>query len=298
MMLKNKISQIWQHPYPFLFSQKRDIYIALFSGIIGSIINYWRLSDDFVSATLSISKLPISISVGCIIASIVFMSIHFVPQLLYKDNYKEYWSIGKEVTVLLCLLSAIAICNYIFFLSIAESPRYFLSLYFIFKVILYAYSAGSILIILVTWINYTLILRINLKQVKEQNKQLKAIVRQESSTTISIPTSNKSEHIITDPNTLLFVRSSGNYIETFSEEKGKIKKHIYRISIQEMENALKDYSLIIRVHRSYLVNLLRIKNTYGNARNYTLFFEDTEETVPVARSRFSAFNTLLQSITN
>jgi len=64
------------------------------------------------------------------------------------------------------------------------------------------------------------------------------------------------------------------------------------MGLQTVEDNMKNYPNIIRTHRSYMVNVKNIKLTTGNARNYQLFFEGTNQIVPVARSRFKAFNTV------
>lgn len=50
---------------------------------------------------------------------------------------------------------------------------------------------------------------------------------------------------------LVFVKSSGNYVELMTSNQ---KRYILKTSVQQIENSL-DYEKIIRIHRSYLINI-------------------------------------------
>ncbi len=94
---------------------------------------------------------------------------------------------------------------------------------------------------------------------------------------------------------LLFVKADGNYIEVYTNENNNLETKLYRASIQSVEDKLVDYPFIMRTHRTYIVNVNNIAYTKGNARNYHLFFDETDINIPVARSRFKKFNEILET---
>ncbi|MEX2485136.1 MAG: LytTR family DNA-binding domain-containing protein, partial [Brumimicrobium sp.] len=141
-------------------------------------------------------------------------------------------------------------------------------------------------------INYTVSLKRNLKEAMVYNQRLLKMLPVDNAINtedeVCIPSNNKSETIKIIPTQLLYVKSEGNYIELYFEDESKIKKEVYRASIKTIEEALQKYSYIIRTHRCYLVNLQKVKNHKGNARNFQLYFDDSETMVPVSRNNFKS----------
>ena len=53
--------------------------------------------------------------------------------------------------------------------------------------------------------------------------------------------------------------------------------------MKSLEENLKNHPAFLRVHRSYIVNKNKIAKSTGNVQGISLFFENTDETVPVSR---------------
>ena len=148
------------------------------------------------------------------------------------------------------------------------------------------------------WLNYTLTLLKNLQNTQSFNDELVKMMNTnnkiEKGEIVALPTNNLNEIIKFDLNKLLFIRAENNYIEVYIKDNGKVDNYLYRANMQIAEDKLCIFPQIVRTHRSYLVNIKNIKTTSGNARNYQLFFEGTDQLVPVARARFKDFNTAFQ----
>jgi len=66
-----------------------------------------------------------------------------------------------------------------------------------------------------------------------------------------------------------------------------------RLPLKDFEIQLKAYPYILKIHRSYIVNLKAIKFISGNAQGYVLHLKNyPQKTIPVSRSKIKAFNIL------
>ena len=89
--------------------------------------------------------------------------------------------------------------------------------------------------------------------------------------------------ISVDLNKIKCLKSSGNYVELFTEDDSRIKKILLRISLKKIQEQLKNYSEFKSCHRSYVVNSNHIFQILGNARNFRLQIEDLNFKIPVSR---------------
>lgn len=289
--------KILKKPYPFLFTLGKTVIIAVVVGLISGILNYVRLDEDFANQYLTLPKLHVSVIFGLIIFCCVILILHFFTKYILSENTKDKWNIIKELSLVSLLLFTIVSSNYSFLLSISNNNAEFLSTKFFFKVVFYALSTGLIISAIIFWINYTILLKENLKQSLIHNNYLTATLKNNEEKgddiIVNIPSNIQAENITFNLNQLLFIKSDGNYIEVYTKIKDEVKTELYRATIQRIEEELAHYSSIIRTHRTFLVNIKNISYTKGNARNYQLFFEGTELNIPVARSRFERFNKAL-----
>ncbi len=293
---KNLLKNLLYKPYPFLFTLKRNLIIATIAAIASGFINSIRLDESFALQYLTIPKPNIPYLFGII----VFACIMFIFQgltSLFTEKTKDNWNIIRELSVVLSLIFTIILFIFTFLLLIAKDASGFLSIVFLLKITAYALSSSIIISIFIVWSNYTIILRNNLKAVRLQNEHLQGKfstkTHKAEPESISIPTHIKNEDINLCLSNLLFIKSDGNYLEVYTHKDQKTSQKLYRASLQETLMHLEPYPYIIQSHRSYLVNTQNIIRTEGNARNYQLFFKDTELFVPVSRNRFKEFNELL-----
>ncbi|WP_206604234.1 LytTR family DNA-binding domain-containing protein [Aquimarina sediminis] len=215
---------------------------------------------------------------------------------------KENWTISKELSVISILHFGIVICNYFFLILISKDISFTLSLVFFSHITVSTFVIGFIPSSIIVWVDYTIKLKSNLKQTLQHNQKLKSLLENKKETIekkiIHLPSNTLKEDIQFDLNNLLFIKSDGNYIEIYTIENNKLVKLFYRFSIHKIEETLAEFPQVIRTHRSYLVNIRRIKNSKGNARNYQLFFEGVDHVVPVSRNRFEKFNTVFKNLSS
>lgn len=86
---------------------------------------------------------------------------------------------------------------------------------------------------------------------------------------------------------LLFLEASDNYCTVCYLAGETVHKTLLRSSLGRLESQI-GLSRVIRCHRSYVVNLDRVRNVTGNAQGYQLHFAPPELVVPVARAHAPA----------
>jgi len=298
----NSMFAFLKKPYPYLFTLKRNLLIAGGVGILSMFLNYSRLFHSLFYHNTIIPSIYVAILSGLIIGSSLFLVIHIIPHFFVSNHRKDNWSIGNELIVLLGVLITISVFNYLFFLFISKDNTQLHSIAFFLKLVGYVISTGTVFFSTVLWINYTVILKRNLRQVTINNELLEeklAINETQNETKeniIELNSTLKNEVIRFDINKLQFIKSDGNYIEIYIKNQDKTEVKLFRAPLQLIEEKLQDIPGIIRTHRSYLVNIPSISKTEGNARNYQLHFDGIENSVPVSRSRFSVFNEAVHSL--
>ncbi len=293
---------IFNKPYPYLFTLKRNLLVAGGVGILSMYLNKIRLNDSFFFQNTIIAPNLVSIITGLIVGISIFLVIHIIPNIFFSENRKDNWNIGNELLISAGVMFTIFTINYLFFIFISKDNSRLLSLPFFLKLGGYVVTTGMVIFSSVLWINYTITLKKNLRQVTINNEILEEKLatnekkKETKGNIIELSSTLKSETIRFDINKLQFIKSEGNYIEIYINNDNKIEVNLYRAPLQMIYEKLNKYPQIIRTHRSFLVNVNNIKNTQGNARNYQLSFEGTDILVPVSRSRFIEFNKAFMDI--
>ena len=73
----------------------------------------------------------------------------------------------------------------------------------------------------------------------------------------------------------------------------KIKKLLIRISLSNILKQVETHS-IKKCHRSYIINLEKVKDLKGNAQGYKLILPEIDSEIPVSRSFISSIIPQLQ----
>ncbi|KIO78531.1 hypothetical protein TH53_03230 [Pedobacter lusitanus] len=94
------------------------------------------------------------------------------------------------------------------------------------------------------------------------------------------------------PDHLLLVKSEDNYVDVYYLLGGKVKKELVRTTLKKIEER-SDYPGLIRVHRSYAVNVKHVSSSRKTAKGYLLQFDVLPDLqIPVSatyQKQFSAF---------
>jgi len=115
---------------------------------------------------------------------------------------------------------------------------------------------------------------------------------------IFITTQVKQDDFLLDMDQLLFAKADGNYIELTKSNGHQMTTELKRISLTQFETQITDYSHLFRCHRTYLVNMYKIKQVAGNSQGYVLSFKETDIKIPVSRKQIDNFNSCYQQLQN
>lgn len=96
---------------------------------------------------------------------------------------------------------------------------------------------------------------------------------------------------------LICLECTRNYLMVYLYDNGKIISKQIRQTMKTAEQIVAPYPYIIRVHRSFFVNMKRVKRLYSgtntNRGSHFLQIEGLHSSVPVSRSRFKELKELL-----
>jgi len=115
---------------------------------------------------------------------------------------------------------------------------------------------------------------------------------------IFITTQVKQDDFLLDMDQLLFAKADGNYIELTKSNGYQMTTEVKRISLTQFETQITDYPHLFRCHRTYLVNMYKIKQVAGNSQGYVLSFKETDIKIPVSRKQIDNFNSCYQQLQN
>lgn len=100
--------------------------------------------------------------------------------------------------------------------------------------------------------------------------------------TIHIKTDTKEEFTINLKN-LVYVEAQENYSKIVWTEENRVKEKLLRVTLKKIEGQVVD-NVIVRCHRSYIINTHVDFTVLGNSNGYRLKSALAEHTIPISRS--------------
>ena len=149
-------------------------------------------------------------------------------------------------------------------------------------------------LVLYNLVNYNMNLRTRVVNVFESGKnwlkEEREVLLTQSVNKIKIVAENGKDVFEERIENVLFIHSSGNYIEIFSIDNHlHVKKRLFRQTLANVERFLKDFEEFKKCHRSWMVNVSKIVELKGNSKGYSFRFAGTDLLVPVSRNFFASF---------
>ena len=128
-----------------------------------------------------------------------------------------------------------------------------------------------------------------LAETKLLNEQLKAI---KPSPVSSAPayltlTGTTNETVTLQVSDLLYIEAVGNYVKVYHLRDGAVRADMLRATSKQIEEELRDYPMIVRCHRAFLVNLAQIDQVIYKSGSMQLVMKLCPESIPVSRSKIS-----------
>ena len=137
-----------------------------------------------------------------------------------------------------------------------------------------------------------------LAETKLLNEQLKAI---KSSPVSSAPadltlTGTTNETVTLQVSALLYIEAVGNYVKVYHLRDGAVRADMLRATSKQREEELRDYPMIVRCHRAFLVNLGQVEQIVSHSGTTQLLINHCHELLPVSRSNMSQIKTAIKGL--
>ena len=137
-----------------------------------------------------------------------------------------------------------------------------------------------------------------LAETKLLNEQLKAIkpspVSSASADLTLIGTTN--ETVTLQVSALLYIEAVGNYVKVYHLRDGAVRADMLRATSKQIEEELRDYPMIVRCHRAFLVNLGQVEQIVSHSGTTQLLINHCHESLPVSRSNMSQIKTAIKGL--
>jgi hypothetical protein len=301
--ITDNLSRFFTQPYPFYYKGKSLWIIAAILFVFSFVFNYFFQPFNVYHPEHKMSYLMISVihSITPFVIILLFSVFSVSPET------EERWTVLKEMLLLVILLFIVGIVQFLIRDIIYDNPDNWSWKYF-FEEIRNTFLVGSLIAIILISLNFNRLNywnkkradELNLSSIKNNNQSDKKDVDDSGvdDSGVFIETQVKADDFKLKVDNLLFAKSEGNYIEFYlmdvrSVTDMTVNKFVKRLTLKDLESALKPFPEIIRTHRSYLVNLNQIMGVEGNAQGYKLRLKDYDGTVPVSRNMIGNFNNVM-----
>jgi len=217
---------------------------------------------------------------GCITTFVLLFFLFVFPVLLPNLFSDKNWKLGYQMILNMLILIVIATFNSIYSNYMNSIPFGWDSYWLILS---RTSVLGILPIAFITFSDYYLKVKSSLNSASNIIKNKKEFLKDLKEVTHQISTDLKSETFSFKENDFNYAIAVGNYIDMCSLDENTLKKVTYRVTLSSFEIQVKESSNLIRCHRSYLVNLNKVKNISGNAQGLKLELINQSEIIPVSR---------------
>ncbi|MDB4148702.1 LytTR family transcriptional regulator, partial [Flavobacteriaceae bacterium] len=217
---------------------------------------------------------------GCITTIVLVFFLYFSPLLLPNLFSDKNWKVGYQIILILLIILVIATFNSIYSIYRNSIP-------FNWDIYLLMLSRTCVLSIFptafITIVDYNQKLKYNLNLASNILKNKKEFIKNSRHVTHQISTDLKNETFSFIENDFIYAIADGNYTDICFLDENKLKKETHRVTLSSFEIQLKEVSSLVRCHRSYMVNLNKLKNLSGNAQGLKIELINHSKIIPVSR---------------
>ncbi|MCB9188478.1 MAG: LytTR family transcriptional regulator [Flavobacteriales bacterium] len=279
-------------PYPSIIEDgyKKSLIINISVAFVVFFVLYVFKPSLFFAETVSYGlRDSLMFSAITFIVSIFYTNI--LTRLFPKIFIPRTWTFGKEILMLFSILFTIAIVNFfvgreVFYPSSEFDIKTFL------QVIFATFIVGVIpMIVVVAFYLYYHQKKLS-EKAKNINNALTTQVHSKTDKTYLVTGQGKNESLEISLDQLAFIESIGNYCDIYYLLNNQPEKTTFRASLASLRAIFPD-DIIIKTHRSFLVNIDHIEKVSGNAQGYQLFLDSfPDKVIPVSRANINTFDSI------
>ena len=143
-------------------------------------------------------------------------------------------------------------------------------------------------------------LEMELEETRLLNRELKEMQESENSSSNDmeklsemslqqefILTGTTNESVRLKVSHLLYIEAVGNYVKVNYLRDGQVYSDMLRATMKQMEETLHNYSMIVRCHRAFLVNLGQVDQIISHSGSTQLLIKHCHESLPISRSNLA-----------
>lgn len=280
--------KVLRQPYPFHASAQKILIQAGFFGVF--IFLFLALFQPFGLQSYVHKYKIIQLAGYGFITFLVLILNHFLFSFIAPKWYSlQTWTVGKNITYTFWIFFNIGLGNCIYSIQLGFFQSSLPS-FILFQVM--TLIIGVFPVTISTFLIYYNRLKTMLAETSILNENIHSFTPIEQHQIILIPSQNKSENTTVALNDLLYVKAIENYVELRTIDG----TFMVRNTLKAIEQALLEYPQLKKCHRSYLVNLHKIKSFSGNAQGLQLHLSiEMEEVIPVSRAYVSAIKSAIKN---
>ena len=272
-----KLRDLLAKPFPLLDDYRSKIFLVSFCGIFATFFIYYYnpFSLNQISYSTAVGRFLSIWTAGIIGALILSFTQFFLRPALKLETF----TVGSFIVWVLFEFVCLCVGFYLLF---GESHVPFVTEFSIivgytFSVGLLPYSLACLIIAVVTLSRTS--------GSKSTQKSNKLCFRDE----------NDKIMLALIPGQVLYLKSEDNYTSIYYLKNDQVKKELIRNNLKKLEEQLEDPNLI-RVHRSYMVNMSNITAIQRSKRGYELTMESLPDIfLSVSETYKQSFELLMQS---
>lgn len=280
-------------PHPFIF----NTFSVLIPGVVTFLIIAITAPFGFRELQLS-QRLLYALLFGGIGSLTVLGSIPFLKILLPRFMDHENWTTGKEMSLILLVISILCLVNVAVIQILHLTTLSFSAL--VQKVVIYTVLLSILpvgIMVLAEQYSYQ---QKKLKQAmllndELQRKSISEHTTPKKSELLQLKAENNNIELQLLPDELIFLKSDGNYVEIYHrDQSGQVQVHLIRNRLKVLYKLLPN-DQFFQCHKSYVVNLRQVLKVEGNARNLELLLQYSDTSIPVSRSKSMELQAILSA---
>lgn len=258
-----KLANFLSQPYPFYYRGKTLLVISSCIFALTFLFNYF-----FQPFQVNLSEHRMGYEWICLIhaliPSLLFLIIFSLVQQI--NDIDDKWNVKEEILGIFGYLILVGIFNFLVRDFIYNNPDNW-SLHHFWVELKNTLLAGILFIFIFIPLNFKRLY----DRYKEKSAKLipfqSSLKPSEIETSIPIKTQLIADDFELEIQQFLFAKAEKNYLEIFFENEIKneieIQKLVKRITLTQLESQLNDFGFVVKIHRSYLVNLKKLKASLG-----------------------------------
>ncbi|MCH2216081.1 MAG: LytTR family transcriptional regulator [Flavobacteriales bacterium] len=274
-------------PFPALAETRQKVRSACFIAFF--VFGFLSIFKPFGISNVQGNFYFVTMLYGLITLIILLLTQLIFPNIISTFYDEQKWNVGREIIHTMANILFIAIGNFLLSCFLKFFPW---SLDTFLRFVGFTFAIGIIPVSIQVLIRQNVYHKRNQKAVIDDNEAIAQRANPDETNFFFTLKEDEGKNVLTvESSEVLAIESSGNYIDVHTRSA---KPTTLRRTITSAERELP--SQYLRVHRSWIVNLKSISKVYGNARGYTLEFENSQLTIPVSRSKLKEFDTRLAEL--